>query len=445
MVIIGMEYQYDVIIIGGGPGGTKAAEVLASRGKKTAMIYKELGGECLNYGCIPTKIYLWAAELFEKASSAQKLGLNASGVRLNWEQMKKRKNEIVAKLKKNLRYTLEHSGAQLLEGAGELKDNHTVEYTTGGEKRLLTAENIILAMGADPAMPKEFKINDGVLSNREILDLPSVPKTLLIIGGGIIGVEFASVFCALGSQITISEKYNRILSSGDLDISQELEKILTRKNIKIIKNNLMSPAQTEEYEKTLVAIGRKPLLPLSALDRLGIKYSPKGIEINEHMQTNVPNVFVVGDLAGKALLAYTADREGETAARHILGEKCRPIRYDAIATTIFCNPEIASAGLPEHEAKARNIEYIAGKSFFSANSKALIADARDGFAKVIAEKKTGRIIGVHIIGEKASELAAEASQAVMSGLTLSDFYENIHSHPVLGETLIAACETAMKK
>lgn len=414
--------SFHTIVIGAGPGGTAAAKVLARAGKKVALVSDDLGGECLNYGCIPTKTYLWTAELFEKISQAAAFGIDITDAKINWQRMKERRKEVVSKLKKNLQWSLERAGVTFISGRGEVKDAHTVEIAAAVKSGLaMTTEFIILATGSKTNFPPGFEPNERILGSREILDLPEVPKTLLIIGGGAVGVEFASVFSALGAKVTVAEAADRLLPAEDSEVSSELEKVFARKGIKILKNKRVEPAETQAFEKTLMAVGRKSVLP--AFEKS-------------------PNIFVIGDALGKAMLAYSAEREGEIAALQILGKNPAALRYETVPNTIFCSPEVASVGITEDEAKKRGVDYTVGKGLASANSKALILGSRDGFAKIIAEKSTGKILGVHIIGEKASELIAEASLALTANMMLQTFAENIHSHPILGEILKEACTAA---
>lgn len=414
--------SYHTIILGAGPGGTAAAKVLARAGKKVALVSDDLGGECLNYGCIPTKTYLWTAELFEKISQAATFGIDVNDAKINWGRMKERRKEVVAKLKKNLQWSLERAGVEIIEGRGEIKNTCTIEIASTAKSGLaMTAEFIIIATGSKTNFPPGFEPSNRILGSREILDLPEIPKSLLIIGGGAVGVEFASVFSVLCAKVTIAEAADRLLPAEDSEISAELEKVFARKGIEILKNKRVQPAETQTFEKTLVAVGRKPVLP--AFEKS-------------------PNIFVIGDALGKAMLAYSAEREGEIAALQILGKNPPALRYETVPNTIFCSPEVASVGITEDETKKRGINYAVGKGLSSANSKALILGSRDGFAKIIAEKSTGKILGVHIIGEKASELIAEASLALAANMTLQTFAENIHSHPILGEILKEACAGA---
>lgn len=415
-------FEFDAVVIGGGPGGSSAAKTLAKSGKKVALVSNELGGECLNYGCIPTKTYLWTTELFEKISQADVFGIDISSAQINWQRMRERRIEVVSKLKKALQFSLEKANVKIIKGTGEIIDPHTVKVTPSA---ILNTQYIILATGSQPTFPPSFQ-PDGqrILTNHEIINLQQPPKSLLIIGGGASGVEFASIFSVFGIKITIAEKQDRLLAFADHEVSAELERVFARKNIEILKNIEITPEQTKNYEKVLIALGRKPV---------------SNVKVNEKMQTEMPNIFAIGDTAGKCMLAYSAEREGEIAANTILGKAMQPLNYELIPYTIFSIPEIAMVGLTENEAKKRGIDYIIGKSPYSANSKALITAGRDGFAKIIIEKSSGKLLGVHIIGEKASEIIAEASLALNLNLDIENFANNLHGHPVLSEVVKGAC------
>lgn len=433
--------NYHTIVLGGGPGGAAAAKTIASGGKTCALISPELGGECLNYGCIPTKAYLWAVDLFEKIQSGADIGIDIEKANLNWQKMKTRRGVVVSKLKKNLTFTLERLGVKIIGANGKLLDSHTVEISSPAGTETLTSDFIVLAAGAEPIFPGDLKITDRILSNREILNLDTVPETLLIIGGGIIGVEFASVFSALGSKVTIAETSNRLLKREDPEVSAELERVFTRKEITIVKNTPLEKLDMKLFEKILVAAGRKPHVQGFGLENSGVAFTEKGVQTDGAMRTNIPNIYAVGDLAGKSMLAYTAELEGKIAANAILNKNPEPLNYGAVPSAIFSIPEVASCGINEEEAKKRGIEYVTGKGLTSANSKALIMGSRDGFAKILVDKKTGKLLGVHIIGEKASELITSASLALSLGITIQEYALNIHGHPVLSEIIKEACES----
>lgn len=447
--------SFDTLIIGAGPGGIAAAKRLGRTGKTVALVSQDLGGECLNWGCIPTKTYLWTAELLEKIAQGEDFGIDFSEApRVNWARMKERKDEVVKKLKKNLAWSLEQAKVTVIDGTARLKSPNTVEVTlgtevTGTESQEIQAEHIILATGSEPVFPEGFiqkdasprlGLGENILSNREILSLPEIPKTLLIVGSGAVGVEFASVFAALGTQVTLAERSPSLLPAADHEVSQELERVFFRKNIRILKGTTVTPEQTHEYEKTLMAVGRRPKTENLGLAEAGVQLEKSRLSINESYQTNIPNIYAIGDLAGKCFLAYSAEREGEIAADHILGKNTAPLDYNTVPNTIFSLPEIAWVGETEASLKQKGVAYTVGKSPYSANAKALIIGGRDGFAKVLARADNGEILGIHIIGEKASELIGEASLIVAAKMTLETVKNKLYSHPVLGEVLKEALE-----
>ncbi|PJC36682.1 dihydrolipoyl dehydrogenase [Candidatus Peregrinibacteria bacterium CG_4_9_14_0_2_um_filter_53_11] len=436
--------DYDVLIIGGGPGGAAAARHLAKNGRKVGLISDELGGECLNYGCIPTKTYLWTAELLEKLRENGSLfGIEAGSPQLNWQQLKERRADVVRKLSKQLAFVVERSGATIIQGRARFKDAQTLTITPLNSEENnyeLTAEKFIIATGSLPTQLPGFDWSEKILSNHEILDLPLLPKNLLVIGGGAIGVEFASVFSAFGVEVSVAEASDRLLPLADAEVAQELERVFAKKKITVLKDIRISPEQAAVYDKVLIAVGRTPATGALGLEAAGLTVEHKGIPTNAVMQTSLPHIYAIGDVAGKALLAYTAEREGTIAAQHILGKNPAPLRYETVPTTIFSLPEVAFVGATEEQVKDTGRAYRVGKSMNIGNAKALIMAGREGFAKVLIDSESNQLLGIHMIGEKASELIAEASLALTNDMSLESFTLNLHSHPILGEILKEACE-----
>lgn len=431
--------NFDVIVIGSGPGGAACAKRLASGGKKVALVGKELGGECLNYGCIPTKTLLWTAELLEKLrEGGSTLGIETGDIKINWAQMQKRRTDVISKLKKQLAFSTQKSGVTVIEGTATFINTTIVEVTsTTNEKQTLTAEKIVIATGSSPRTLPGFEWSEKNLSNHQLLELPTLPSSLLIIGGGVIGVEFASLFSALGVSVTIAEAGTQLLPQADPDVAAELERIFIRKKITVLKNTKITPADAEKFDKVLVSVGRAPNVESLNLSNAGITPSAHGIEINDMCQTSVPNIYAIGDVtAGKWNLAYTAEKEGHIAADHIVGKSPAALSKYAVPVTIFSLPEIAWVS-SHSAASTTNI-----KTPYSANAKALIVSGRDGFAKVLVEQDTKKISAVHLIGERACELIAEASLAIAHNMTVDEFSLSLHSHPVLSEVLKEAIEQA---
>ncbi len=432
---------FDTLIIGSGPGGTACAKYLASHGNKVALISKELGGECLNYGCIPTKTLLWTTELLERINEGgATLGIDVQNVSVNWPHMQKRRGDVINKLKKQLAFSVQQSGAIIIEGVATFVDAHTVEVSpiNGGEKQIISAKNIVIATGSTPRKLAGFEWSEKIISNKEILEMPALPSSLLIIGGGVVGVEFASLFAGLGVAVTLAEAGAQLLPLADKDVAQELERIFTRKKITILKDAKISLDDAQKFDKVLVAVGRKAATESLNLTAAGVMTDTSGIAIDELGKTNVPHIFAVGDCTnGKWKLAYTAEKEGVIVAESILGMNPIPLNKYSVPITIFSLPEIGSVGDAENGA---NGELLIGKSAYSGNAKALIMAGRDGFAKVIADKQTRKIRGVHLIGERAADLIAESALAVANELTLEDFALSLRSHPVLSEILKEAIE-----
>lgn len=421
-----MSYDFDVAIIGGGPGGIKAAKVLAGGGKKVVLIEQHLiGGECLHYGCIPSKVFLYTSELFEKLSRISTFGIDGlepEKVRINFSSLLERKKRIVDMLHRGLCATFEKIGVEILNGKASVVDGNSVDVTlndgAGGSRRL-NVEYIIVATGSDPITIQ----NISGETNRTIFDLKELPASLVIVGGGAIGSEFASFFTAVGSKVTLIERGERLLAHEDEEISAEFLKILQRKGATVLLNTSYESGKFSA-DCVLFALGRRVL------------------------KVDYPeSVFVIGDAAQKHLLAYTAEREGEIAARKILGrlilnDESRDVSHDFVfPSTLFTHPEIASVGRSSRDVP----EGIIGKAAYTSNSKALIEGDRDGFAKVVVDRASHVLFGVHIIGKHATLVIDKAALAVSEELTVEKFLRSLHGHPVVSEVLKEACEQAIEQ
>ena len=435
----------------------KAAVLLGAAGKKVGIVNNELGGECLNWGCIPTKTLLWTTELFEKISRSHSIGLEVEAPRINFEMMMKRKTHVVNMLGKGVELNLARAKVTLIQGNGEIiAPNEINVERQDGNHEIIDTEHIIIATGSSPAWLPGTEKSGNILDNRGILYLNSIPESLIIVGGGVIGCEYASLFSALGTKVTLIEYADRLLPNEDHEISDFLQKIFTRKKIdvhvktkvtalkecgdhvEVTFENASGEISTLTGAKALMAVGRLPRIP--SYKNIDLSRTARGITTNEQMQTSTDNIYAIGDVAGKALLAYTAEREGEIAAHHILGKQFHLFNYHHVPNAIFCEPSIASIGLTETQAKNSNLSYVIGKSSYGSNAKSLITGDREGIVKLIFETKGKRFIGAHIIGHGAPECIALFSLVANKNCTLSDLQEMIFPHPVVAEVIKEAIE-----
>ncbi len=441
--------KHDITIIGGGPGGYVAAIKAAQLGKNVALIEKEaIGGVCLNWGCIPTKTLLKSAKVYDMMQHSKDYGitLDTDSLKIDFTSMIKRKNSIVKKLTGGVKYLLKNNGVTVYDGFAEVKDAHTI--TVNDET--IETKQLIIATGASPAMPpidgiKETKEAGVLLTSKELLDLKEIPKKLTIVGGGVIGVEFATIFNTLGSEVTILEREANILLNVDKELRDMFQKTLEKSGVKVLTNANVKTIQktqshytyndsdeTLKHDKLLLSVGMQP--NLKGLEALDLKTTSAGIETDEFMKTNIEDVYAIGDVNGKYQLAHVASHEGITAVNHILG-KPHPMRYNAIPSGIYTFPEIAQVGLTEEEAKEQNIDYKVSTFPLSANGKALAENEKEGLVKMIADKKYNEIIGVHILAPSATELISESVLGMTLEATAEEFANAIHPHPTLSEMI----------
>lgn len=452
-----MDMEKDIVIIGGGPGGYTAAIRAAQLGAEVLLIEAEnLGGTCLNKGCIPTKALYQNARMINELNQAEEFGIKLDGFHIDLAEMMQRKQSIVDRLKDGIARLIKLNSIEMLYGKASLVSGDKVKVTDpAGNEIGIKAKNIIIAAGAVPAKPPIPGIDlPGVITSDEILSLDRIPDTLAIIGGGVIGIEFAGIFSALGSKVTVIEFLPRILANMDGEISKKLVLSLKKRGISIetdtkvmrisMDNGALSVAAGGKKgesvilaDAVLVSTGRAPRTEGLGLEAAGIAYDGKGIKVNESYQTNVPGIYAVGDVTGGLMLAHAAAGEGIAAAEAIMGSKGR-LNYDAVPGCVFTFPEIAAVGLSEEEAKEKGIDYCSSKFLFGANGKALTIGEEEGFVKVLAETQTKRIIGVHIMGPHASDLIHEAVLAVEKKMTADDIQDVIHAHPTLSEAFMEA-------
>ncbi|HXE91501.1 MAG TPA: dihydrolipoyl dehydrogenase [Terriglobales bacterium] len=457
------ETIFDVAILGAGPGGYTAAIRAGQWGLKTCLIEKDakLGGTCLQVGCIPTKALLFNAEIYDHLKAAKEFGIEGvTNPRINWAAVQERKNKIVAKHTKGLDYLMRKNKVTVAGGFGRLtgprKDGIlTVEVTpTDGKGTATTvkAENVIVATGSEARMLPGLKADDRVLTNIEILSLEAIPKSLIVVGAGAVGVEFASIYRSFESDVTILEMLPRLVPLEDEEVSKELLRSFNKKGIKshtgakvekvektkagvaVSITGRDGKPQKIEAEKILIAVGRAPRTEGIGLEKTKVKSERGYIHVNEWMETAEPGVYAVGDIvAGLPQLAHAGMMEGIVAVARIAAKPARPVRRERIPNCTYCEPQIGSVGLTEAAARQAGYQVKVGKFPFTANSKASIVGSHEGFIKVVSEAKYGEILGVHIIGPSATELIAESVAVLELEGTVDDLMFTIHAHPTLSE------------
>jgi len=455
---------YDVAIIGSGPAGYTAAIRAGQYGLKTALIEKDpyLGGTCLHVGCIPTKALLFNAELWDHLKEAKEFGIDGIDARkLNWGAVQDRKSKIVTKHAKGLEFLMRKNKVETLKGYGKLTGPaqngiHTVELKADGKTSQIKARNVILSTGSEARMIPGLEPGDRVLTNIEILKMGAVPKSLVIVGAGAVGVEFASIFRSFDCDVTIIEMLPRMVPLEDEEVSKELARVYRKRGInfhgsakvdKVEKTKtgvsvtftVDGKQQKLEAEKILISIGRKPNTENIGLEKTKIQSERGFVKTNEWMQTAEPGVYAIGDIVlGTPQLAHVGGMEGIVAVSKIAGKENRPINLLRVPNVTYCHPEIGSVGLTEAKARELGHNVKVGKFPFTANSRASIVGAHEGFIKIVSDVKYGEILGVHIIGPQASELIAEAVTAMELEATVEDLMWTIHAHPTLAEAMLDA-------
>jgi dihydrolipoamide dehydrogenase len=447
-----------IVIIGAGMGGYVAAIRAAQLGAKVTLIEgAAVGGLCLNWGCIPSKSLLACAELAQKIRKAGEFGITITGaVTYDLARMVERKNKIVAGLVKGVRTLLKTWNVELIEGRGALVNATTVRVVKpDGTEATLQADAIIVGTGTTaPALPNLALDGTAIISSREALDLTAIPDSLLIVGGGVEGCEFASLFSVLGTKVTLVEMLPRILPTEDEEVSALLAAELKKLGVTILVNarvekvavgqdgvsTTLADGNAVLSAKVLVSIGRRFNTGSLGLEEAGVQLGSRGeILVNERMETNVPGVYAVGDVTGKAMLAHVASAQGKVAVRNILGRPAT-MSYDVIPAGIFTFPEVGRVGLTEQEARQRGMDIKIGKFRPIGLGKAHASGETSGLMKIVTEAKTGRIVGVHLVGSHAADLIHEAAVAMQMGATAATLAETIHAHPTMPEGLMEAAE-----
>lgn len=452
----------DVVIIGSGPGGYVAAIRLGQLGKKVVLIDKDrIGGECLNYGCIPSKVLISAGNMYSKMKSASEIGINVEGLNLDLRRLHEWKHSVIDKLSSGIVLLCREYEIDIVHGEASIISNHEVEVKENDENRRITTSEMIIASGSQP-LEVEGLVSDGVdiLTSKEALELTEIPGSLLVIGGGAIGLELGTMYAKIGSEVTVVEITHSLLPGIDLDLIRVISRSIKKLGINVLLNTRVKETVRESkrltvsmesngkeirrsFDRVLVAIGRVANTQGLGLESIGVELDEKGfIKVDETMKTNVDGVYAIGDVTGPPYLAHKASAQGTTAAENIAGLERR---FDAtnIPCAIFTHPEIATTGLSESDAIAAGYDISIGKFHFGALGRALTVKETDGLVKVITDNKTKVILGVHIAGPDASDLISEASLAIKMGATSEDIESTIHPHPTLSEAIMEASNASL--
>ncbi|MBK9215179.1 MAG: dihydrolipoyl dehydrogenase [Chloracidobacterium sp.] len=460
-----MAEQFDITIIGSGPGGYVAAVRAGQLGLKVALIEKEkdarLGGTCGLRGCIPTKALLNAAHLYQKAGHFEQFGLKVDNLSFDFPAVQKYKSDVVAKNSAGVTYLMKKNKVTVFNGHGKILGPGKVEVALAdGKKETVQSKNIIIATGSVVRPIPGFE-TDGktVVNSDHILELQKVPKSLIVMGSGAVGSEFASVYSRFGCDTTLVELLDRIVPLEDADCSKELARAFkkqgikvetglkldklekTKSGVKVSGKNAKGDTVALEAEMLLVAVGRMAYLEGLGLEKTKVKVSEKGtVEVNEYCETAEPGIYAIGDVIPTAQLAHLASKEGILVVEKIAGKKVEPIKHNLVPNCTYCDPEVASVGLTEEKAKAAGYDVKVGKFPFSASGKARILGETDGFVKIVAERKYDEVLGVHIIGPHATELLAEACVGMALETTADELGRIIHAHPTVSESVMEAAE-----
>lgn len=457
--------SFDIVIIGSGPGGYVSAIRCAQLGFKTAIIekYSTLGGTCLNVGCIPSKALLASSHHYEELQHFADHGIEVSGeVKVNLEKMIARKQAIVDQTSGGVKFLMDKNKITVYEGLGSFEDATHVKITkSDGTSEVLEAKNIIIATGSKPSNLSFIKLDkERIITSTEALKLKEVPKHLIIIGGGVIGIELGQVYLRLGAQVSVVEFMDRIVPGMDASLSKELTKVLKKQGMKFYVSHKVKSVErkgdtvtvqaenakgetiTLESDYSLVSVGRRPYTDGLNADKAGVKITERGmVEVNDHLQTNVPNIYAIGDVVRGAMLAHKAEEEGAMVAEILAGQKPH-IDYNLIPGVVYTWPEVAAVGKTEEQLKADGIEYKVGSFPFKALGRARASGDLDGFVKILADAKTDEVLGVHMIGARCDDLIAEAVTAMEFRASAEDISRMSHAHPTFAEAIKEAALAA---
>ncbi len=446
-------YDYQVAVLGGGPGGYVAAIRAAQYGRKTALIESgELGGTCLNRGCIPTKALLHGAHTYQEMLHAERFGISAKALSLDYQKLAAHKDEVVKKLVRGIAALEKAHGVEVIKGFGTLADAHTILV----EGRAVRAEQIILATGCTPSMPPIPGIENAINSDA-VLQMEACPEDMIIIGGGVIGIEFASLFSALGKRVTILEALPDILSGMDAEITAQLKRKLKKDGVKIMTGARVSRIEKDDgvyvtysigdrQEKAgaaccIVCTGRKPMTQNIGLEKLGVAMERGYVTVDARMRTSIPHIYAIGDITGKAQLAHVASAQAMVAAAACAGKDGR-MRYDVIPACVYTNPEIAQVGLTEKQALEQGKNVVCGRFDVAGNGRSMACGESVGFVKLVADRSTGEIYGAQLFAPRATDMLAEICAVMRSEGTIDELADTIHPHPTFSEMLMEAAHDA---
>jgi dihydrolipoamide dehydrogenase len=447
--------KYDVAIIGSGPGGYVAAIRAGELGLKTVVVEKDpfLGGTCLHVGCIPTKVLLHHAEVYDHFKTGAELGFEVSGLKIDWANVLARKDKIVKKHAKGIEFLFKKNKVEWVQGWGRYEGPGRISVEKDGKKTQIEASNVLMVSGSEArSLPGIEPDHKTILTNRSILELPTIPKTLIIVGAGAVGVEFASIYNSFGTAVTILEALPRVVPVEDEEISAELDKAFRKKNIQIFTNSMVESVkkdakgvtvsfkdkdgkpQSLQAEKLLLAVGRKPMTDNCGLEKSKAKLERGFVHAGPYMETDEPGLYAIGDIvAGLPQLAHAAMMEGIAAVTHIAGKLPPAIVKTRIPNATYCEPQIGSIGLTEKQAREAGHAVKTGKFPFVGNSKATILGSHGGFIKVVSDEKYGEVLGIHIIGPLATEILSEAAAVLHLEGTIDDMMSMMHAHPTVWE------------
>ena len=452
--------KFDLIVIGGGPGGYVAA-IRASQLKLNVAVVEDkyLGGICLNWGCIPTKALLKNADVLHLIENAASFGIDIKDFSVNWKKVIKRSRDVSRRLSKGIEFLLKKNKITHISGRGELKSKSEILVTSSdGKHKTISAKNIIIATGARPKYFTGMEPNGKrIITSKEAMILEEKPKKMVVIGAGAIGIEFAHFYNSYGTEVTIIEALPQILPNEDRDIADELSKIFKKRKIKILTETFVDSIKDKgksvevklksgeriNADYALVAVGVQSNIENLGLEKVGVKTDKGSISVNEFLQTNVKNIYAIGDVAGPPMLAHKASEEGIIAVEKIVDKNPTPMTYDNIPGCVYSHPEVASVGLTEQQAMDSGYKIKVGKFPFRALGKSMAVGETDGFIKVIYDEKYGEMLGCHIIGAEATNLISEAAIARKLETTWHEVLQTIHPHPTLSEAIMEATADAL--